>query len=279
MQSKSRLGPASSRVALVTGGSSGIGEATAIEFAQAGFRVAITGRDGVRLNKVIENLKNSTPIKTDQDTLFLALEANFEELTQVEPLVDQVIAKFGQIDVLVNNAGYLGESRDLWHKEFFTDFQNIMQVNLMAVARLTQLAAPHLMKSQRGVVINISSVLDRMAYPNISYCISKAGLAMLTKTFANEFEGTNVRVVAVAPGPVSTRISPAIDTLACTTSLGRMASSSEIAKVVTFLESEKASFVHGSTFDVDGGYLARVGLVGCPGYKPKIRTNEQDSTS
>lgn len=255
------------RVVFISGGSSGIGEATAREFAKSGFKVAISGRNKQRLDDVKEELKRLTPIKDDTnlDNRFLALEVDFEDYEQVEPLIGLVVAKFNRLDVLVNNAGYLGRGCDSVEKEFFQDFQKVLQVNLMAATRLSQLAAPHLIKSPRGVLLN---VLDRVANPSISYCVSKAGLSMLTKTLANELEGTGVRVVAVAPGPISTRTSPPIDTLASTTSFGRIGDVQEVANVIRFLESEQAGFIHGCTIYINGGSMARIAITTGP-YTPK----------
>lgn len=241
---------------LVTGGSSGIGGSTALEYAKLGYKIAITGRDEDRLNKVFEEMTNLSPSKSKDN--FLILKVDFEDTAQVDTVVKQTVDKFGQLDILINNAGFAGKRRGLNHPEFFEDFQKIMQVNLMSATRVAQLAAPHLVKT-KGVIVNVSSVADRIANPSISYSVSKAGLSMLTKTLANAFEGTGVRVVTVSPGPIKTNFSPRTASMAPMTSMNRAGESIEVANTIVFLTSDKASYIHGCTIDVDGGMYAKFG--------------------
>lgn len=234
----------------MTGASAGIGEATAYEYAKLGYKVAFTGRNEERLNKVLEQLVALSPNKSRDD--FLPIKADFEIPAQVENVVEKTVAKFGQLNILVNNAGFPGKKRDLSHDDFFEDFQRVLQVNLLASTRIAQLATKHLIKT-KGVIINVSSIADRLALPTISYSVSKAGLTMLTKTLANAFEGTGVRVVTVAPGPILTNFAEGMEAYAPMTSLGRVGESKEVAETIVFLASDKASFIHGCTVDVDGG--------------------------
>lgn len=244
------------KVVLVTGASAGIGEATALEYAKLGYKVAFTGRNEERLNKVLEQLVEVSPSKSADD--FLAIKADFEIPAQVEPVVEKTVAKFGQLNILVNNAGFPGQKRDLSHEDFFEDFQRIIQVNLMAATRIAQLASKHLIKT-KGVIINVSSIADRLAMPTISYSVSKAGLTMLTKTLANAFDGTGVRAVTVAPGPIKTNFAEGIEAYGPLSSLSRVGESKEVADTIVFLASEKASYIHGCTIDVDGGVYSKFG--------------------
>lgn len=246
------------KIVLVTGGSSGIGGATAVEFAKLGYKVAITGRNQAKLNEVAEKLTTSSPTKSKED--FLALKADFVDPKQVELVVQETVAKFGGLDILVNNAGYPGDRRDFKHQEFYRDFQNILQVNLFAPVRIAQLASPYLIKS-KGVIINITSIADRMALPTVSYSVTKAGLSMFTKCVANSYDGLGVRVVGVAPGPIVTNFMEGIDKFGPMTSLGRSGESIEVANTIVFLASDKASYIHGCVVDVDGGCYSKFGGV------------------
>lgn len=251
-------GQQADKVVLVTGASSGIGEATAIEYAKLGYRVAITGRNEERLGKVIEQLTASSSSR-DGDR-FLAFRADFEDPAQVEPIVEQTINKFKRLDILINNAGYLGKKCELDHADFYDDFKRILQVNLFSAVRISQLARPYLVES-KGVIINVSSIADRIGMPAISYSISKAGLTMLTKGLTNGLDGTGVRVVTVSPGPVVTNIADPqqLTGLGFLSSLHRAGKSKEVADTIVFLSSDKASYITGCTLDVDGGVYTKFG--------------------
>lgn len=247
------------KVALITGGSSGIGNAVAIEYAKLGYKVAITGKQSEDISEIVKQLEAHLPDNcTDH---ILTIEADFEIPAQVEPIVEKVVEKFGRLDILVNNAGYTGNKSGLMDDKFFDDFQKILQVNLVAPTRIAQLAIKHLTKT-RGVIINVSSICDRIAVPNISYSVSKAGITMLTKTLANALEGTGIRVVTVAPGPIRTNFSQEMDAYARMSSLNRIGEAKEVANAISFLSSDKASYIHGCTVDVDGGsYSKFAGLI------------------
>lgn len=246
------------KVVLVTGGSAGIGEATAIEFAKLGYKVAITGRNQERLDKVLKELVSVSPNKSQGD--FLALKANFGDPKQVDSVVPETVQQFGGIDILVNNAGFSGRKIEFESDGFYDDFKEILQVNLFASVRIAQLAAPHLIKS-KGVIVNVSSIADRLAMPTVSYSVSKAGLTMVTKCLANNFEGKGVRVVTVAPGPIKTNFAEGIEAFGPMTSLLRVGEAQEVANAIVFLASDKASYIHGCTLDVDGGCYSKFGGV------------------
>lgn len=246
------------KVVLVTGGSAGIGEATAIAFAKLDYKVVLTGRNQERLDNVSRKLVSVSPSKSKEN--FLALKADFVDPKQVDLVVPETVAKFGTIDILVNNAGFSGKRRGLESDGFFDDFKEILQVNLFAQVRISQLATPYLLKS-KGVIINVSSVADRLAMPTISYSVSKAGLSMLTKCLANAYDGRGVRVVTVSPGPILTNFAEGIDAFGPMTSLMRAGESEEVANTIVFLASDKASYIHGCTVDVDGGLCSKFGGV------------------
>lgn len=238
------------KVVIVTGGSSGIGKATAIEFARLGYRVAITGRNERKLKSVWQKMLDNSPDHRSED--YLILQADFEDMSQVETTVADVMKTFGRLDVLINNAGYQARNRGIKDADFFEDFLKVQQVNLHAPMRLCQLAVPHLMDT-KGVIINVTSIADRVPMETISYSVSKAGLSMMTKCLANALEGKQVRAVGVAPGPVKTNFATGMELAGFMTSLGRVGDSQELADTIVFLASDKASFVHGTVVTVDGG--------------------------
>lgn len=244
------------KVVLITGASAGIGEAAALEFAKLSYKIAFTGRNQDRMKNVLKQLMDSTASRSSAD--FLPITADFEKPEEIEPIIDLVIKTFGRLDILVNNAGYPGKKRNLGEPDFFEDFKNIMQVNLFSATRLAHLATPHLLKT-KGVIVNVSSIADRMALPNVSYSVSKAALTMLTKSLANAFDGTGVRCVTVAPGPIVTNFAEGIEKFGVMTSLQRSGTAKEVADTIVFLCSDKASYIHGCTVDVDGGCAAKFG--------------------
>lgn len=244
------------QVVLVTGASQGIGAATALEYARLGYKVAITGRDEERLTNVFDELVENSISEEEDD--FLAIKADFEDPKQVDEVVAKTIAKFNRLDVLVNNAGFRAQKLTLDHPDFFLDFQRILQVNLVAATRIAQLAVPHIKKTQ-GVIINVSSIADRLGSPSISYSVAKAGLSMLTKTLANALDSTGVRVVTVSPGPVKTNFGPGLDLMGPLSHMNRIATPKEVADTIVFLSSPKASFIHATTIDVDGGASTKFG--------------------
>lgn len=199
----------------------------------------------------------TAPLGQPEDN-FLATSANFENTSDVDQVVERTLKKFARLDVLVNNAGFPGHKRPFEHEDFYADFKRVLQVNLMAPTRIAQLAAEHLVKT-KGVIINVSSIADRLAMPNVSYSVSKAGLSMLTKTLANALGGTGVRVVGVSPGPVRSNFVEGIEALNDMSSLNRVGEPSEVADLIVFLSSQKASYINGSTVDIDGGIYAKLG--------------------
>lgn len=187
---------ASKRTVIVTGGSAGgIGHATAVEFAKLGCRVAITGRDQVRLDRSLADLLRASPSQPASEDDYLTLKVDLEDEKQVDQVVEQVVDKFRRLDVLVNNAGFNGNARGhLLDEAFYDLFKSVLQVNLHAPTRLAQLAALYLMEApEGGVIVNVSLVADTIAFTHVAYSVTKAGLSMLTKTLANNFKGKNVR--------------------------------------------------------------------------------------
>lgn len=227
------------KVALVAGGSSSIGRAAAIEYAKLGYKVAITGPDGHELEQAHAELVAASPTSLASD--FLALPAHWiDDAPAQTKVVQATVDGFGRLDVLVNSAHHPDAGPDICDDAFFDHFHNVFQAGLVVAIRLARRAAPHLVKT-RGVIVNVSAPLDRAGDPpSIGHCVVRAGLSMLTKVMANALDGVGVRVVSVAPGP----------------------SSEEVANLIVFLTSDKASFIHGCTLDC--GPVSRLDRIQAP---------------
>lgn len=240
------------KIVLVTGGSSGIGAATAALFAKEGASVAIVGRNVVKLKEVAQKC-------TTYGSQVLTIKADVTKDEETDNIVKQVIDKFGKLDVLVNNAGILREA-DI-HSELFLDtFDEVMNVNIRAPARITRHAVPYLIQS-KGNIVNVSSIAAiRVLRPNcIAYRTSKAALNHFTRACALEFAKHGVRVNSVSPGPTETNIFDGLavgaDALKEQTALKKISESEEIADLIIYLASDKAKSITGSDYVVDNGSL------------------------
>jgi len=231
------------KVAVVTGGARGLGQAMAETFANEGAKViAVDMSELVYENKNVEGYK-----------------LNITNVEDVQKFYDYVIEKYGKVDVLVNNAGV---TRDSMTRKMTDDQWNlVLDVNLKGVFNMTRLFGPLMEANNYGSIINISSVVG--VYGNIgqaNYAATKAGVIGLTKTWAKEFarKGANVRVNAIAPGYTMTDMLKTVpqdllDKFAALTMLKRLGQPNEIANAALFLASEEASYVTGQTLSVDGG--------------------------
>ena len=243
------------KVVLVTGATSGIGHAVAVKFAAASARVVALGRDQAALREVESAVKNlgGEPVTMTVDV------TNTE---QGQRAIDETINRFGRLDVLVNAAGHI--STGSIENTSLSAWDAMMNVNLRAVFQLMQMAVPQLIKS-KGNIVNISSVTGLRSFPGVlAYCVSKAGLDQLTRCAALELAPRGVRVNAVNPGVVVTEIHKRggmseadyekfLEHSKTTHPLGRVGEPGEIAELVFFLASEKASWITGATYSIDGG--------------------------
>jgi NAD(P)-dependent dehydrogenase (short-subunit alcohol dehydrogenase family) len=232
--------------ALVTGATSGLGRAIALRLARDGMRVIVVGRDVTRGRAVVEEIEAA-----DGEASFIA--ADLSDLADIERLVAQA----GDVDVLVNNAGH-----SVWGPTETTsveDFDAMFASNVRAPYLLVGAFAPAMVAKGSGSIINISSMAGRIGLPNgAAYGATKAALASLTQGWTAEYSPRGVRVNAVAPGPVYTRpeARQLFDSLGATTALKRAAEPGEIAEVVAFLASPRASYVTGAIVAADGGRTA-----------------------
>ncbi|MCC5597835.1 SDR family oxidoreductase [Nostoc favosum] len=248
--------------ALITGATSGIGQAIAIRLAQEGCNIAINYRkdpeaaadtEEMALQKACGNIENCG-VKS------LPVQGDVSQESDIVEMVNTVVKEFGSLDILVNNAGIQTESPS--HEVTTADFDRVIAVNLRGAYLCARETIKHLLSVNRpGVIINISSVHEIIPRPMyISYSISKGGMENLTKTLALEYAKQRIRVNAIAPGATVTPINQAwIDDpekkaiVESHIPMGRAGSSEEMAAAVAFLASDEAAYITGQTLFVDGG--------------------------
>lgn len=245
----------SGKVALVTGATSGIGQACAIAFATAGAKVACVGRNDQALQAVAERIRTL-------DSEALPIQADLSSSAGAERAVNETVKAFGGVDVLVNAAGHI--SSGTIENTSLEAWDEMMNVNVRAAFQLMQKATPSLIE-RRGNIVNVSSVTGLRAFPGVlAYCVSKAALDQLTRCASLELAAKGVRVNAVNPGVVVTEIhkrggmseeayAAFLEHSKTTHPLGRTGRPEEIAALVLFLASDEASWVTGATYSIDGG--------------------------
>ena len=243
------------KVALVTGATSGIGQACAIAFATAGAKVACVGRKESALQDVTARIRAL-------DSQALVIQADLSSAAEAERAVNETVTAFGGIDVVVNAAGHI--SSGTIENTTLEAWDEMMNVNVRAAFQLMQRALPSLIE-RRGNIVNVSSVTGLRAFPGVlAYCVSKAALDQLTRCASLELAAKGVRVNAVNPGVVVTEIhkrggmseeayAAFLEHSKTTHPLGRTGRPEEIAALVLFLASDEASWVTGATYSIDGG--------------------------
>jgi NAD(P)-dependent dehydrogenase (short-subunit alcohol dehydrogenase family) len=247
------------RVALITGGTSGIGEAAAILFAKEGAKVAITGRDEKRGHAVVEQI-------TGDGGKAIFVRADVRKAEECSGVVEDTLRAFGRLDILFNNAGVFYPHTILDCTEEEWDLQ--MDINLKGTFLMSKAALPHMIAQRRGVIINNSSGWGIAGGDSaVAYCASKGGVVLLTKAMAIDHGPQGIRVNCICPGDVDTPMLPEDarmrglkweDYLAgcANRPLGRIGTTDEIAKAALFLASDDSSFMTGAALVVDGGGLA-----------------------
>ena len=244
------------KVAIVTGGNSGIGKAIVLELARQGANVTI---DYVSHPDATEELEKRVAALGDRA---IGVEADVSKIADLERLISATVKAFGRLDIMVNNAGI--ETRTSVLETTEQQYEKVLQVNLKSAFFGTQLAAKQMIKQGGGGrIINITSVHEDWPMPgNIAYCLSKGGMRMLTRTAGVELAPHNILVVGVGPGAVATPINlstmqnPALMAkLDAAIPLGRMARPEEIASVVALLAGGGASYITATTVFADGGLM------------------------
>jgi len=248
------------RVALITGGTSGIGLSTAKVFLQEGAKVSIAGTSAEKGRKAVEQLGGK-----QQGVLFIRADVANER--DVRRLIEKTVSEFGRIDILFNNAGIIiGKTVEELTEE---EWDRVIDVNLKSVFLVSKHTIPHMNFQGGGVIVNNSSCNGIVGdYSASAYCASKGGVALLTKAMALDYAKKNIRINAICCGEIET---PMFLQEACTFGMsvdqyreeivkshpiGRIGKPEEAAKAVLFLSSDDSSFITGTLLSVDGGYTA-----------------------
>ena len=238
-------------VALVTGASRGIGEVIAVRLAKAGAKVAVSYRTG---ESAASGVVGSI-VAAGGEAFPVGVDVSKED--QVEPMVEQVIQRWGKLDILVNNAG---TTRDkLLLRMTSEEWDEVINVNLRGAFLCTKFALPHMVRQRHGRIVNISSVVGLSGNPGqANYAASKAGLIGFTKAMAREVASRNITVNAVAPGYITTAMvqqlpEDAQKAILARIPMGRFGASEDVAEVVAFLCTEAAGYVTGQVIGIDGG--------------------------
>ncbi|MDA8027209.1 MAG: 3-oxoacyl-ACP reductase [Actinomycetota bacterium] len=239
------------RVAIVTGGGSGIGKATVERFVSEGAKVVIADLDIATATRVADEYGQ------------VAIETNVADEASVNSMVEQVMARFGRIDIAFNNAGISPPDDDSILETSVDAWQRVQDVNLKSVYLCCKAVLPHMLKAGKGSIINTASFVATLgaATSQISYTASKGGVLAMTRELGVQFARSGVRVNAISPGPVSTPL--LVELFAKDPEraarrlvhipMGRFGQAHEIAAAVAFLASDDASFMTASNFLVDGG--------------------------
>ncbi len=240
------------KVALITGATRGIGRGIAEMFAQQGAKVAFTYAGSVdKAKELEETLSSVTQIKGYQ--------SDASDFDAAQTLVDEVMAEFGQIDILINNAGITRDNLLLrMSKE---DWDTIIKVNLDSVFNLTKAVIKPMMKAKSGSIINMTSVVGISGNAGqANYAASKAGVIGFTKSVALELGSRNIRCNAIAPGFIATEMTAALDEKATqkwneAIPMKQLGKPADVANACVFLGSDMSSYITGQTINVDGGLL------------------------
>lgn len=248
------------KTALVTGASSGIGQAIAMRLAQEGCNVVINYRRKLEEGEQTEKLALQQAQEAGHTVQTLLVQGDVSSEDDILRMVNAAIAKFGSLDILINNAGIQFEAPS--HEITADRFDQVLNVNLRGAFLCARETIKHLLSQQRaGVIINISSVHEAIPRPMyLSYSISKGGMANLTKTLALEYADRQIRVNAIAPGATVTRINEGWTTdpeqraiVESYIPMARAGTADEMAAAVAFLASDDAAYITGQTLFIDGG--------------------------
>jgi NAD(P)-dependent dehydrogenase (short-subunit alcohol dehydrogenase family) len=244
------------KVALVTGGTSGIGRAVAVAFGAAGAKVVFSGRrdaEGEKTTKLIR--------ETGAECLYVHSDASSEE--DIKALVQKTVATYGRLDCAFNNAGIDGFSKPL-HEQSVEDFDNLMAINVRGLFLCMKYEIQQMLSQGSGAIVNTSAINGLVAFPGTSlYDASKHAVMGLTRSAALDYAKQNIRINAVNPGATATEtiqerthnmLGITVDALAAMVPMGRVGQAEEVAQAVVFLCSDAASYITGQPLVVDGGF-------------------------
>jgi NAD(P)-dependent dehydrogenase (short-subunit alcohol dehydrogenase family) len=243
------------KVALITGGGSGMGRASSVLFAREGARVSVVDRAAAAGEETVGQIR-------DDGGRASFVEADVSNAADVERMIGATVAEYGRIDVLFNNAGIEGPSVNLLEYGE-DDWGRVIAVNLTAVYRAMRAAIPHMIEQGGGVILSTASVAGLVGLARSSaYSAAKAGVIGLTRTVALEYGPQNIRANCICPGFVSTPMLGRVlgdrpeDVLHRLTPLRRVGQADDIAHAAVYLASDESSYVTGVAFMVDGGFMA-----------------------
>ncbi|HEC25505.1 MAG TPA: glucose 1-dehydrogenase [bacterium] len=242
--------------ALITGASSGLGEVIAKEFAACGAKIGLnyhSHQDAAE--KIASDIRNN-------GSEVIILQSDVSDGKSVEVMVNDFVKKWGGIDILVNNAGIDGTRALVWESDI-SEWERVVKINLFGPFYCAREVLKHMVNQKSGVILNVTSVHENIPWAGYSsYTVAKAGLSMLTKTMAQEVGSLGIRIISLAPGAIKTPINKNVwenpETFADLIEkvpLGRLGEREEVAKTATFLVSDSASYITGSTLFVDGAMI------------------------
>ncbi|MCB0492604.1 MAG: SDR family oxidoreductase [Cyclobacteriaceae bacterium] len=243
------------KTVIITGAASGIGKSTAQLFAKEGANVVVSDINEADGNQVVKEI-----IEKGGKAAFFKTDVSKPE--EMKALVDFTLKTYGQLDVAVNNAGVGGEINPVGDMSI-EGWNNIIAINLNSLFYGMKYQIQAMLKNGSGSIVNISSILGAVGFAgSAGYTAAKHGVVGLTQTAALEYSAQKIRVNAVGPGFIETPLLDALDAdmkkqLVALHPIGRLGKSEEVAEIIFWLASDKASFVTGSYYPVDGGYLAR----------------------
>ena len=241
------------KLAIITGGTRGIGKQIALTFAKEGYNIAINYRTEN------EDLKNTKKEIEENNVKCFTFQGDVTNFKDCEKFVKQIVEEFGNIDVLVNNAGITRDTLLMRMKE--EDFKQVIDTNLIGTFNVTKNVISYMMKARSGRIINISSVVGISGNAGqTNYSASKAGIIGFTKSLAKEVASRNITVNAVAPGFIETQMTDVLkddikEEIAKKIPLKRMGTPQDVANVVKFLASNDSSYITGQVINIDGGML------------------------
>jgi 3-oxoacyl-[acyl-carrier protein] reductase len=241
------------KVALVTGGSAGIGKAIALKLAEEGADVVIFGTNLERGNQVVSDIQKNYSVKAH----FFAVDVS--KTLAVEEALKEVLHLFSKVDILVNNAGITKDQ--LLMKMTEEEWDQVLEVNVKSCFNTSKALTRPMMKARSGVIINMTSVIGLTGNPGqVNYAASKAAMIGFTKALARELASRNIRVNAIAPGFIDTSMTHVLTeeqkkAILEKVPLGRLGTAEDIANMVAFLADDKASYITGQVFVVDGGMV------------------------
>lgn len=241
------------KVALITGGNAGIGEAIAKTFVREGASVVITGRRRAELDRVVQEIGQ-------ENGKIVAVAGSVTDDGHAQAAVGEAVGRFGALDILINNAG-VGEFGRRLHELDDETWARVLDINLTGVFRMTRAAVPEMLKRSRGAIINISSIASLVGIPCLSvYAASKGALDALTRAVAIDYAKDGIRCNVVNPGLIATPMAAPLmanpeqlDPILSHYPIRRPGKPEEVADMVLYLASDEAAWVTGGSFTIDGG--------------------------